>query len=317
MGNFPIGKICQKTIVYINQISVWNKSAVVFQYVVQVTALMKGVSMKQAREFKIYLLGFSGSDKQMLQRILRVSSGLARDYVLTDDHEPELNKIFIVNSDNNDSIAFWCRKFLDENKKPRVPTIFAGKRKVKGEQVYNINLPFMAAQVINILDTVTIQVLNYIPELTIGDDAGTSGVSQDFLENLANSKSSQNHQFTAMVVDDSQPVRKQLEIKLKMLGAKVALAESGEEAIKLSRDNNYDIIFLDVVMPGMDGYKVCKHIKRGIRTKDTPVIMLTGKSSPFDKVKGTLSGCDTYLTKPLQHEDFQNITKKYLPQASI
>lgn len=272
--------------------------------------------MSQAQEFKIYPIGFSANDKQMLQRILRVSSGLARNYVITNDNEPDSNTIYVVNSDNDDSIGYWCRKFLDENKKPRVATVFAGKRKVKSDYVYNINLPFMAAQVINTFDTVTIKVMNYIPELTIGSEADTSGVSQDFLEELASERSSEAYQFTAMVVDDSLPVRKQLEIKLKMLGAKVELAENGEEAIKLSRDNNYDIIFLDVVMPGMDGYKVCKYIKRGNRTKHTPVVMLTGKSSPFDKVKGTLSGCDTYLTKPLQHQEFQDVTRKFIPQVS-
>ncbi|MBI3187582.1 MAG: response regulator [Gammaproteobacteria bacterium] len=120
-----------------------------------------------------------------------------------------------------------------------------------------------------------------------------------------------------MVVDDSQPVRKQLEIELKMLGVKVELAENGEQALALSRDGKYDIIFLDVVMPGIDGYKVCKTLKKATRYKNTPVIMLTGKSSPFDKVKGTLSGCDTYLTKPLQHEDFQSVARKYIPQASV
>ena len=107
-----------------------------------------------------------------------------------------------------------------------------------------------------------------------------------------------------------------LEIELKMLGAKVELAESGERALELSRDRSYDIIFLDVMMPGIDGYKVCKHLKKDVRSKNTPIVMLTGKSSPFDKVKGTLSGCDTYLTKPLQHEEFQNITKKYLPAVA-
>ncbi len=126
-----------------------------------------------------------------------------------------------------------------------------------------------------------------------------------------------NQNIRAMVVDDSQPVRKQLEIQLKMLGVSVELAENGEQAIELSKANQYDIIFLDVVMPGIDGYKVCKHLKQNVRSKETPVVMLTGKSSPFDKVKGTLSGCDTYLTKPLQHEEFQSIARKYLPQASM
>lgn len=76
--------------------------------------------------------------------------------------------------------------------------------------------------------------------------------------------------------------------------------------------NNYDLIFLDVVLPGIDGYQLCKSLKRGKDKKKTPVIMLTSKSSPFDRVKGALAGCDAYLTKPVKQETFQKVVKKYL-----
>ena len=276
--------------------------------------------MNSGHVFSVHLIGISVQDKQMLQRIikLRGDSGIARSYIVTDDSEPAPGKIFVVNSDNNDSISYWCRRFLDNNKQPKVPTVFAGQRKVKAERVYHVNMPFRASQLLNVLDMVTVKEMNYIPELTIGEHsngvhADDMNLSQTILEQIADSNVSSDHSFTAMVVDDSQPVRKQLEIELKMLGAKVELAENGERALELSKNRSYDIIFLDVMMPGIDGYKVCKRLKKDVRSKNTPIVMLTGKSSPFDKVKGTLSGCDTYLTKPLQHEEFQTVTRKYLP----
>lgn len=276
--------------------------------------------MSNAYEFSVYLIGISSIDKQMLQRILKLrgNAGLARSYKITDDSEPGPGKLYIVNSDNDESIALWVRRFLDVNKQPKVPTIFAGKRKVKANRVYHLGMPFKASEVLNIFDTITVKEMNYIPELTIGGSSEHDelNLSQTFLENIADTNSNDEHQFTAMVVDDSKPVRKQLEIQLKMLGAKVELAENGEQALELSKNKSYDIIFLDVIMPGIDGYKVCKVLKKDLRSKDTPVIMLTGKSSPFDKVKGTLSGCDTYLTKPLQHEEFQNIARKYFPATA-
>ncbi|MFW2371816.1 MAG: response regulator [Gammaproteobacteria bacterium] len=273
--------------------------------------------MSDTQEFKVFLIGVAEKDKQMLQRILRVSTGSVRRYVLTDDSSPEPRKLYVVNSDNDQAIAHWCRQYMNPDKSPKVPTVFTGYRKVKGEKIYNILLPFRATQVLSTLDTITVKEMNFIPELTIGQFDEDSNVSSALLEEIANSTSPNGHyQFKAMVVDDSPPVRKQLEIELKMLGAKVECAENGEQAIQLSREEDYDIIFLDVVMPGIDGYKVCKFLKKDIRSKNTPVIMLTGKSSPFDKVKGSLSGCDTYLTKPLQHEDFQNITRKFLPRVN-
>lgn len=284
--------------------------------------------MSDIREFKIHLIGVTESDRQVLMRLLKLrhSPTSVRNYVLTDQCEPEENKLYIVNSDSDDSLAYWSKRFLSINKKPKVPTIFAGQRCIKCNNTYSISLPFRATATLNTLDMITVKEMDYIPELTISkyannvgsDNKGeTHNLSERFLEEIANTKSGSNRDIKAMVVDDSQPVRKQLEIQLKMLGVCVELAENGEQAIELSKGNEYDIIFLDVVMPGIDGYKVCKFLKQNNRSKGTPVIMLTGKSSPFDKVKGSLSGCDTYLTKPLQHEEFQSIAKKYLPDATM
>ncbi|MCW9015177.1 MAG: response regulator [Gammaproteobacteria bacterium] len=275
--------------------------------------------MSKAHEFGVYLIGISDSDKHSLQRMLRLrgNTGIARNYVITEDSSADPNKIYVVNSDSDESISYWCKRFLGSDKLPKVATVFAGKRRIKADKVYHVTLPFVAPQVLSVFDTITVKEMNFIPELTIGAAADEMDLSQTFLEEIAESKFASDFRFTAMVVDDSQPVRKQLEIELKLLGAKVELAENGEQALALSRDRCYDIIFLDVVMPGMDGYKVCKVLKKDFNSKNTPVVMLTGKSSPFDKVKGTLSGCDTYLTKPLQHEEFQSITKKYIPQLAV
>ena len=92
------------------------------------------------------------------------------------------------------------------------------------------------------------------------------------------------------------------------------IVEAGEQALERLDRNHYDIILLDVVMPGVSGYEVCKTIKRNRATKHTPVVMLTGKSSPFDKVKGKLSGCDSYLTKPVKLTEFRNTLERFLKQ---
>ena len=284
--------------------------------------------MSNIREFKIHLIGIAETDKSVLMRVLKLrhSPTSVRNYIITDDPGPEENKLYIVNSDDDNALTYWSERFLGDDRQPKVPTIFAGQRKIKCDNTYSISLPFRATTALNTLDMVTVRELDYIPELNISkstkadsnDNQGEIGnLSASFLEEIANTKNDANNDIKAMVVDDSQPVRKQLEIQLKMLGVSVELAENGEQAIELSKGNEYDIIFLDVVMPGIDGYKVCKFLKQNDRSKSTPVIMLTGKSSPFDKVKGSLSGCDTYLTKPLQHEEFQSIARKYLPHASM
>lgn len=271
--------------------------------------------MSEPQVFNVHPIGLSDNDKNMLQRVLRVSSGSVRNYVLAEDESPRSNDLYLVNGDSDVAIAHWCKRYLDADKKPTVPTVFAGKRKVQGKSIYNVNLPFIATQVIQTLNTMTVKEMNFIPELTIGSEYDEANLSHNFLESIVESTVDGDGKFKALVVDDSQPVRKQLEIELKLLGAKVELSENGERAIELCKVNEYDIIFLDVVMPGIDGYKVCKYLKKNELTKRTPVIMLTGKSSPFDKVKGSLSGCDSYLTKPLERAEFQAIARKYMPDT--
>jgi twitching motility two-component system response regulator PilG len=116
----------------------------------------------------------------------------------------------------------------------------------------------------------------------------------------------------ALVVDDSPTVCKQLELELKNLNFHPDIAETGEQGLSLLSRNVYDIIFLDLLLPGTDGYQVCKEIRKNPKTKTTPVIMLTSKSSAFDRVRGSLVGCDAYLTKPVDYTAFRKEISKHV-----
>lgn len=115
-----------------------------------------------------------------------------------------------------------------------------------------------------------------------------------------------------LVVDDNQTVREFMRNKLAAFNFNVDYAESGEQAIGLTGQRHYTCIFLDVIMPGIDGYQVCKLIKANRAAKKTTVVMLTSKSSPFDKIRGAMSGCDAYLTKPVDEEKLIETITKFL-----
>ena len=121
---------------------------------------------------------------------------------------------------------------------------------------------------------------------------------------------------TVLVVDDNATVRAFMQAKLAPFGFEVDIAETGEEAIGLSGTHEYTCIFLDVVLPGIDGYQVCKLIKSNKQAiKKTAVVMLTSRSSPFDKLRGSLAGCDEYLTKPLDEDRLLEVIAKFLPSG--
>ena len=101
-----------------------------------------------------------------------------------------------------------------------------------------------------------------------------------------------------VLIDDSNTIRRSGEIFLSQAGCKVILAEDGFDGLSKVVDNKPDIIFVDVMMPRLDGYQTCALIKNHAEFKDTPVVMLTSKDSLFNRARGKLVGADQYLTKP-------------------
>ena len=119
-----------------------------------------------------------------------------------------------------------------------------------------------------------------------------------------------------LVVDDNATVRMFMKAKLAPFGFEVDYAETGEEAVGLTGSREYACVFLDVVLPGIDGYQVCKLIKSNRQAiKKTAVVMLTSRSSPFDKLRGSLAGCDEYLTKPLDENRLLETIAQFIPST--
>ncbi|MEO7623648.1 MAG: response regulator [Gallionella sp.] len=118
---------------------------------------------------------------------------------------------------------------------------------------------------------------------------------------------------SVLVVDDNHTVREFMKSKLATFGFNVDYAENGEQAIGYTGQKHYACVFLDVIMPGIDGYQVCKLIKSNRSAQKTAVVMLTSKDSPFDKIRGSMSGCDAYLTKPVDEEKLLETIARFLP----
>lgn len=114
----------------------------------------------------------------------------------------------------------------------------------------------------------------------------------------------------ALVVDDSAAIRKQLELELRQAGIASDFAETGEEALQKVAAHTYDLVFLDIIMPGIDGYETCRQMRTRKDMKKTPIIMLSAKTSPLDEVQGVIAGASTYLTKPVKSEQLQKTLKR-------
>ena len=117
--------------------------------------------------------------------------------------------------------------------------------------------------------------------------------------------------LTVMVVDDSKTIRRTAETLLKKAGCEVITAEDGFDALAKIVDNRPDIIFVDIMMPRLDGYQACALIKNNQQFKSTPVVMLSSKDGLFDRAKGSIVGSDQYLTKPFSKEELLGAIREH------
>ncbi|MBI1423532.1 MAG: response regulator [Gammaproteobacteria bacterium] len=119
-----------------------------------------------------------------------------------------------------------------------------------------------------------------------------------------------------MVIDDSKTIRRTAETLLKKVGCEVITATDGFEALAKIADHRPDIIFVDIMMPRLDGYQTTALIKNNKVFKTTPVIMLSSKDGLFDRARGRIVGSEQYLTKPFTKEELLGAIKKHVAKAS-
>ncbi|VUD62004.1 Transcriptional regulatory protein AfsQ1 [Thalassocella blandensis] len=275
------------------------------------------------RRFNVGLVGNNDAELEVLTRIFTVTNFRNRSYIPVQIDINSFKKqhdvdFILMCSSNPRVVSAWQQSTYSVTHNNR-PLIFLARNSEQKLGRYQLSSPINPARLIKLLDYFTISELNYFPEFEIGtdntniEDKTMSGL-KILRDNALQNPKDQQSKHTALVVDDSLAVRRQMQIEFQLLGDHLEVAASAEEAMQAIESKRYDIIFLDVVMPGMDGYAACKKIKKNKLNASTPVVMLTSRSSSFDKFKGALAGCDAYLVKPINHNEFESVYEKFTDQ---
>lgn len=273
------------------------------------------------RAFRVGIIGASIEEMKAISRIFSATQFRIRRYeavtlLLTSTQIPnDIDIVIVSQTEGTDHTAEQSLLSKLGLSRPMVRMLrnVPPDTEVSG---YAIRTPLNPARFLKMLDQYTIRELNYFPEFEIGHDGeikseALAGLRMLKNANVLSGKKQSQLLSRALVIDDSLAVRSQMAIEFDLINHEVDLVDSAESAVLAVNHNRYSIIFLDVVMPGMDGYTACKKIKRSALNRDTPIIMLTSRSSSFDKFKGTLAGCAAYLIKPINHNEFEQIFKSY------
>jgi len=118
-----------------------------------------------------------------------------------------------------------------------------------------------------------------------------------------------------LVIDDSKTIRRTAETLLSREGCEVHTAIDGFDALSKIADHHPDIVFVDIMMPRLDGYQTCALIKNNQEFKQTPVIMLSSKDGLFDRAKGRIVGSEQYLTKPFTKDELLGAIRRHAKAA--
>ena len=274
----------------------------------------------EEKEFLLTVFGMNPALRTIVVSLCKLYRYRDRSYRVIERSEYRNADIVIVDADDADALAEWYDfhdAFSDASGKPviLIGVEFAELVAEDNGREYRLKRTRLSAHLLKTLDAITVRELKYIPELVIGgnDEPGAHAVVSNALEKPRSSENGVNGKV--LVVDDSFSVRTQMDLCLRLHDLAVDFAEDAEAALDLVENGNYDVIFLDIVLPEMDGYKVCKLIKSNTVTRSIPIVMLTGKTSPFNKVRGVMAGCDRYLTKPVDAEELKTVLHKYLPET--
>ena len=119
-------------------------------------------------------------------------------------------------------------------------------------------------------------------------------------------------QAKILVVDDEADLVETIRFSLELEGYNVLVATNGEEGLNLARQEKPDLILLDLMLPKLDGYKVCRLLKFDERHKHIPILMLTAKTQEKDKILGKETGANEYITKPFDMDELMAKIKSYL-----
>lgn len=270
-------------------------------------------SANPSADISMCFIGLPDADRATFERVVSFCAAKGQHFKITSDTAAN-----ILVTDDNDSAIAAAQQIQGDN---TLLVVTANKECTAGD--FQLVRPLLVTRVMRMMENLSKQggksaglaptssaavIKTPRTNETAASQSATTATSDQ--TKPAASTAAPKNSYLALIVDDSAPIRKQLEIELRTSGMRSEFAESGERALEMIDSKTYDLIFLDIMMPGIDGYETCGKIRSNPQYKKTPVIMLSGKTSPLDEVQGVIAGASTYLTKPIKHDQFQKVTHR-------
>lgn len=287
--------------------------------------------MDNTQELKLFVLGLNETELRLLNSIVHVSQRRSRRLILVPMTQAITADVMIL-AVSDAQVVEWVKQNAQLIKS--LPVIWIEAKNIPASHL-SINRPVQWSQLLLYIKQAiqkkrsfadvaqsSPKMTNSISSNQTSESTKTSATEQHVQKksaDLSTQLSSLEQQAShILVVDDSWAVRRHLSTILAQKNYQITLASDGLEALNEFSAEMFDCVLMDVVMPEVDGYEACRQIKKLSKGKqNVPVIMLTSKTSPFDKIRGKMAGCDAYLTKPVNDGHLQQILDKHVMKSKI
>jgi two-component system, cell cycle response regulator len=258
-------------------------------------------------EFLLGICGLNRIERMTVASVCSLTHSRPRRYTVLPPERSDSANIMLVDADDPNAWHQWQNSPVHQEGRP---ALMISRDPLRIDvPTYVLARANFAARLLKILDQITIREFKFVPELVISDaSSANTELSLDTAAHTAAAVTAPR----ALVIDDSVVVRTKMRALLTLHGMRADLAENAANGFALLRAHRYSIIFLDVVMPGTDGYAACRHIKNNV-DQAPPIIMLTSRDSSFDKIRGVMAGCTRYLTKPIAVDDLYKVLCEFVP----
>ena len=268
--------------------------------------------MEKKTPHTVKFIGLSEHEEKVLGAIFMLSTTRPTSFSLFDGLNNNKPEMMIVNFDDVNAVHEWQSLCIENTEYSSIPAVRVTRVRSRDTENYYTRRPFIATRMLSLFERVAAKEFDSCEDGAFKDEELLESTDPVQKQDVSRAAEAEGKGLgSVLVVDDSLPVRIQMNMALKGYANNIDLAETGEKALELIQQNRYDIIFLDVILPGVDGYDICKTIKADDAFKSTPVVMLTGNSSAADQVRGKLAGCDSYLIKPVKSDLFKETMSRY------
>lgn len=278
-----------------------------------------------SKKIFIGVFGLSEYELRLVRSVLSLTMvhGRAHSFALADAtgaHGPDI----VIVDPNNEQARLALQELTSRDKSHEPFVLFISNTPQASQDAYHLLRPLAPTKMLALLDRIASEIDSILPtaQAAIAVAKVAAPVTEQAISQAhpdvcyASVKEAAGpHPLRALIVDDSPTARIKIELELRPMNILSDSAHTGEQALQMLAKKSYDLIFLDIVLPGVDGYDLCKIIRHNAATKRVPIIMLTSKSSPFDRLRGSLAGCNSYLTKPVEHVKFHAVVEKCVAES--